>query len=103
MALSMERHLTKSSANAYNPNKDVSSPFRRLHFVGIAAFWSRISQKEVDRPFRMPLWPLAPVIVVGFTGYALATQTTDFLIGELVLAGAAVVLWAASKLWRTSA
>jgi hypothetical protein len=31
MALSMERHLTKSSANAYNPNKDVSSPFRRLH------------------------------------------------------------------------
>lgn len=72
-------------------------------FVGIAAFWSRISQKDVDRPFRMPLWPLAPVIVVGFTGYALATQTTDFLIGELVLAGAAVVLWAASKLWRTSA
>ena len=31
MALSMERHLTKSSENAYNPDKDVSSPFRRLH------------------------------------------------------------------------
>ncbi|WP_216333523.1 hypothetical protein [Rhizobium sp. X9] len=32
MALSMERHLTKSSENAYNPDKDVSSPFRRLQF-----------------------------------------------------------------------
>ncbi len=31
MALSMARHLTKSSANAYNPHKDVSLPFRRLH------------------------------------------------------------------------
>lgn len=69
-------------------------------FVGVAAFWSRISQPELVRPFRMPLWPVAPVVVVGFTGYALFTQTSDFLIGELVLAGIAVALWAISKLWR---
>lgn len=69
-------------------------------FVGIAAFWSRIGQKDVDRPFRMPLWPLPPLVVVGFTGYALLSQTTDFLIGELVLAGVAVAMWALSKLWR---
>lgn len=69
-------------------------------FVGVAAFWSRISQKEIHRPFRMPFWPLPPLVVVGFTGYALVTQTTDFLIGELVLAGIAVGMWALSKLWR---
>jgi len=69
-------------------------------FVGLAALWSRISQKHFQRPFKMPLWPLAPVIVVTFTGYALVSQTTDFLIGELVLAGVAVLLWALSKLWR---
>lgn len=69
-------------------------------FVGLAAFWSRVSQKDLHRPFRMPFWPLAPVIVVSFTGYALVTQTTDFIIGELVLAGAAVATWAISKLWR---
>ncbi len=72
-------------------------------FVGIAAFWSRIAQKDVHRPFRMPFWPLPPIIVVAFTGYALVSQTTDFLIGELVLAGAAVGLWALSKLWRKEA
>lgn len=69
-------------------------------FVGIAAFWSRIVHKDIHRPFRMPFWPAAPVIVVAFTGYALATQTTDFLIGELVLAGCALLTWALSKIWR---
>jgi amino acid transporter len=69
-------------------------------FVGLAAFWSRVSQKDIHRPFRMPFWPLAPLVVVFFTGYALITQTTDFIIGELLLAGAAVAMWAMSKLWR---
>lgn len=69
-------------------------------FVGLAAFWSRISQKDIQRPFRMPFWPFAPVVVVAFTGYALVTQTTDFLIGELVLMAAALAMWALSKTWR---
>lgn len=69
-------------------------------FVGVAAFWSRIDQKDIHRPFRMPFWPLPPLIVIAFTGYALATQTTDFLIGALVLAGAALAMWALSKTWR---
>lgn len=69
--------------------------------VGIAAFWSRISQKDVARPFRMPFWPLPPLIVVGFTGYALLSQTSDFLIGSIVLTAFAVGLWALSRFWRT--
>lgn len=72
-------------------------------FVGIAAFWSRISQPKIHRPFRMPLWPMPPLIVVGFTGYALLSQTRDFLIGALILAGIALLTWAASKLWRAGA
>lgn len=69
-------------------------------FVGIAALWSRISQPNIDHPFRMLLWPLPPVIVILFTGYALLSQTTDFLVGEIVLAGVAVGLWGLSRLWR---
>jgi amino acid transporter len=67
--------------------------------IGLAAFWSRISQKDVPRPYRMPLWPLPPLVVVGFTGIALATQGKQYLIAELVLAGIALALWALSKTW----
>lgn len=70
--------------------------------VAIAAFWSRITQKDVERPFRMPFWPLPPLIVIGFTGYALVAQTSDFLIGELVLIGVALALWLLSRTWQGS-
>lgn len=69
-------------------------------FVGLAALCSRIGQKDIRRPFRMPFWPFPPVVVMAFTGYALLTQTSDFLIGELVLAGVALAMWALSKTWR---
>lgn len=69
--------------------------------VGIAAFWSRITQKDAERPFRMPFWPLPPLIVIAFTGYALLTQTTDFLIGELVLSAIALGLWLLSRTWQS--
>jgi amino acid transporter len=67
--------------------------------IGLAAIWSRISQREEPRPYRMPLWPLPPIIVVGFTGVALALQGRQYLVAELILALAAVALWAVSKLW----
>jgi hypothetical protein len=67
--------------------------------IGLAAFWSRISQRDVPRPYRMPLWPLPPIVVVGFTGIALATQGRQYLIAELVLAAVALALWALSKTW----
>jgi amino acid transporter len=67
--------------------------------IGLAAFWSRISQRDVPRPYRMPLWPLPPIVVVGFTGIALATQGREYLIAELVLVAVALALWALSKIW----
>lgn len=67
--------------------------------IGLAALWSRIAQRNEPRPYRMPLWPLPPIVVVGFTGIALATQGTEYLAAEAVLAAVAVGLWALSKLW----
>lgn len=68
-------------------------------FIGLAALWSRISQRRHLRAFRMPFWPLPPLIVAGFTGFALIEQEPKYLIGELVLVGLALLCWVGSKAW----
>jgi amino acid transporter len=68
--------------------------------IGLAAIWSRIAQKDARRPYRMPLWPLPPVVVVAFTGIALVKEESKYIVAEAVLAGAAVLVWALSKLWQ---
>jgi amino acid transporter len=70
--------------------------------IGLAALWSRISQREEPRPYRMPLWPIPPIIVVAFTGIALVLQEPRYLIAELVLAVVAVAFWAISKTWAAA-
>ncbi len=70
--------------------------------IGLAAIWSRIAQRDEPRPYKMPLWPLPPIVVVAFTGIALALQESRYLIAELVLAVLAVLLWAVSKTWSRS-
>lgn len=67
--------------------------------IGLAALWSRIGQRDEPRPYRMPLWPLPPIVVVAFTGIALVLQEPRYLIAELVLAAVAVLFWAVSKTW----
>lgn len=67
--------------------------------IGLAAFWSRRSMPNEPRPYKMPLWPLPPLIVIGFTGLALATQETQYLLGEVVLIVVALSCWAGSKKW----
>jgi amino acid transporter len=67
--------------------------------IGLAAIWARITQSDVPRPYRLPLWPVPPVIVVAFTGLALVKQETQYLIGEVVLIAAALGLWLLSRLW----
>jgi amino acid transporter len=68
-------------------------------FIGLAALWSRIAQRGEQRVFRMPLWPLPPLIVTGFTGFALVEQETKYLTGELILIGVALLCWLGSKVW----
>ena len=67
--------------------------------IGIAAFVSRITQPEVRRPYRMPLWPLPPLVVIAFTGLALVKQEGKYLVAEAILVGVGVLLWALSRLW----
>ena len=56
---------------------------------------------DEPRPYRMPLWPLPPLVVIGFTGIALATQERQYLIAEVVLICLALAAWTGSKKWST--
>jgi amino acid transporter len=67
--------------------------------IGMAALWSRRSMPDEPRPYKMPLWPLPPLVVIGFTGIALATQERQYLIAEVVLICLALAAWAGSKKW----
>jgi len=67
--------------------------------IGLAALWSRVAQRDEPRPYRMPLWPLPALIVVAFTGIALALQEPRYLVAEGILAAIAVACWAISKTW----
>jgi amino acid transporter len=71
--------------------------------VGLAAFWSRISQRDVPRPYRLPLWPVTPLIVIAFTGVALVKQEGKYLVAELVLIVVALAGWALSRVWHREA
>ncbi|MGU7782165.1 APC family permease [Burkholderia sp. PU8-34] len=71
--------------------------------IGLGALRSRVSMKHVERPFRMPLWPFPPLFVVAFTGFALYSQDSQYLIGEAVLIVAGIVLWRLSTRWSRRA
>lgn len=67
--------------------------------VGLAALWSRIGQPQEPRPYRMPLWPLPPIVVIVFTALALVMQEGKFLVAEGVLIVIALACWIGSKYW----
>jgi len=70
--------------------------------IGMAALWSRRSMAGEPRPYKMPLWPLPPLVVIGFTAIALATQERQYLVAEVVLICLALAAWAGSKKWSAS-
>lgn len=67
--------------------------------IAIAALVSRVGKPDLERPFRMPAWPIPPLIVIGFIGVALVTQETQYLVGEAVLIVLALAFWAGSRVW----
>jgi amino acid transporter len=71
--------------------------------IGMAALWSRRTMPNEPRPYKMPLWPLPPLVVIGFTGIALATQERQYLIAEVVLICLALAAWAGAKKWSRPA
>jgi amino acid transporter len=49
--------------------------------IAISSLVSRVRQRELPRPYRMPLWPVPPVIALVGVGIALSKQTQrDLLI-----------------------
>jgi amino acid transporter len=59
--------------------------------IAICAILSRFTRRGAERPYRMPLWPLPPLLGLAGVVYALTQQTVhDLLIALAILAGAAI-------------
>jgi amino acid transporter len=56
--------------------------------IAISALVSRFTQKELDRPFKMPLWPVSPIIALVGVGIAISQQKgSDLIIVVAIFAG----------------
>jgi amino acid transporter len=56
--------------------------------IAISSLVSRMRQRELERPFRMPLWPLAPLIALAGVGIALSQQKgSDLIICAAIFGG----------------
>src|SRR6201995_174337 len=56
--------------------------------IAISALVSRVRQKDLDRPFRMPLWPVPPVIALVGVGLAISQQKgSDLIICAAIFVG----------------
>jgi amino acid transporter len=56
--------------------------------IAISTLVSRFTQRELDRPFRMPVWPVPPLIALAGVGIALSQQKgSDLVIVAAIIAG----------------
>jgi amino acid transporter len=56
--------------------------------IAISALVSRVRQRDLERPFRMPLWPVSPVIALVGVGLALSQQKgSDLIICAAIFVG----------------
>jgi amino acid transporter len=56
--------------------------------VAASAIVSRLKDKTTDRPYRMPLWPAAPIVAIVMSVVVLTQQTSS----DLLVAGGIVVI-----------
>ncbi len=56
--------------------------------VAASAILSRLKDKSMDRPYRMPLWPAAPIVAIVMSVVVLTQQTSS----DLLVAGGIVVV-----------
>jgi hypothetical protein len=61
--------------------------------IAISAIVSRFTQRELERPFRMPLWPVAPVIALVGVGIALSQQKGSDLIIVAAIFGGGIIYY----------
>ena len=79
---------------------DYTAPVFWFFFLltGVSLFVLRVREPEVPRPFRVPLYPLTPILFCVISGYLLYASIAYTGIGALVgvavvVAGAPVLLW----------
>jgi amino acid transporter len=79
---------------------DYTAPVFWFFFLltGVSLFILRVREPEVPRPFRVPLYPLTPILFCFICGYLLYSSIAYTGIGALVgvavvVAGAPVLLW----------
>ncbi|MHB8296429.1 MAG: APC family permease [Acidimicrobiales bacterium] len=54
--------------------------------IAVCAIISRVTQKSEERPYRMPLWPLPPLVGLAGVVYALTQQTAhDMVIVAIII------------------
>ena len=59
--------------------------------IALSAVVSRVRQKDLERPFRMPLWPAPPLIALIGVGLAISQQKgKDLLICAAIFVGGAI-------------
>ena len=61
--------------------------------IAISAIVSRLRQRSLARPFRMPLWPLSPVIALVGVGLALSQQKSSDLIICAAIFGGGIIYY----------
>jgi len=59
--------------------------------IAISVLVSRVRQRHLERPFRLPLWPIPPLIALAGVGIALSQQKgSDLIICAAIFAGGIV-------------
>jgi amino acid transporter len=63
--------------------------------TAIASLWGRVRQPALLRPFRMPLWPIPPLVSLVGLGFALTQQKAGDLWTVLAIFGGGIVYYVA--------
>ena len=74
--------------------------------VGASALVDRLRNPNEERPYRMPLWPIPPLVAIGGSGYVVTKQAEDDLVLTAIFAAGALVYYFAylhwSNRWNTA-
>lgn len=70
-------------------------------FTGISLFILRKKYPDVKRPFKVPFYPLTPILFLGFCGYMLYSSLIYTGIGSLVSAAVLLAGWLFSLLFSS--
>ncbi|GEO26423.1 amino acid permease [Alicyclobacillus acidoterrestris] len=68
--------------------------------IATSALIHRYKNRSADRPFRMPLWPIPPVIAIVGVILALTQQGLGDLLKTAIIIAIAVIYWFAYLRWK---